>query len=55
MRLVLGNHNDFKNEKTALEHFMQDQGQRVIYILKFRCELNPIERVWEEATHHKIT
>ena len=30
MRLVLGNHADFKHKKTALEHFMQDKGQRAI-------------------------
>ena len=26
MRLVLGAHTDFKYEKTALEHFMQERG-----------------------------
>ena len=45
MRLVLGNHADFKYEKTALEHFMQEKGQRAIYLPKFHYELNPIERV----------
>ena len=49
MRLVLGNHADFKHENTALEHLMQDKGQRAIYLPKFHCELNPIERVWGEA------
>ena len=52
MRLVLGNHDDFKHEKTALEHYMQDQGQRAIYLPKFHCELNPIERVWGEAKRY---
>ena len=52
MRLVLGNHSDFKNEKTALEHFVQGKGQRAIYIPKFHCELNPIERVWGEAKRY---
>ena len=45
MRLVLGNHADFKYEKTALEHFMQEKGQRAIYLPKFHYELNPIDRV----------
>ena len=28
MRLVLGAHTDFKYEKIALEHFMQERGHR---------------------------
>ena len=49
MRLVLGSHAHFKNEKTALEHVVQEKQQRAIYLPKFHCELNPIERVWGEA------
>ena len=52
MRLVLGHHADFKFEKTTLEHFVQEKGQRTIYLPKFHCELNPIERVWEEAKRY---
>ena len=52
MRLVLSGHNDFKYEKTALEHLMADQGQRCYYIPKFHCELNPIERVWGAAKQY---
>ena len=32
MRIVLGSHIDFKNEKKALEYFMQENGHRAIYI-----------------------
>ena len=49
MRIVLAHHADFKYEKTALECLMQEKGQRAIFIPKFHCELNPIERVWGEA------
>ena len=49
MRLVLRSHADFKNEKTAVESLVQEKGQRAIYLPKFHCELNPIERVWGEA------
>ena len=52
MRLVLGSHADFKNEKTALEHVVQEKQQSAIYLPKFHCELNPIERVWGEAKHY---
>ena len=48
-RLVLRSHADFTNEKTALESLVQEKGQRAIYLPKFHCELNPIERVWGEA------
>ena len=52
MRLVLGAHTDFKYEKTALEHFMQERGHRAIFLPKFHCELNSIERVWGEAKRY---
>ena len=52
MRLVLGNHHDFKHEKTALEYFMHERGQRILYLPIFHCELNPIERVWGEAKRY---
>ena len=49
MRLVLASHAEFKNEKTALECLMQEKGERAIFLPKFHCELNPIERGWGEA------
>ena len=52
MRLVLGSHADFKYEKTALEHLIQEKGQRALFLPKFHCELNPIERVWGEAKRY---
>lgn len=45
MHLVLGNHHDFKEEKTIVEHYLLDLG-KVYFIPKFHCEFNPIERVW---------
>ena len=32
MRLILGGHDDFKHEKTALEHLMAAKGHRCYYI-----------------------
>ena len=52
MRLVLGNHDDFKYEKTALEYLIRERGQRMLFVPKFHCELNPIERVWGEAKRY---
>lgn len=52
MALVLGNHHDFKYEKTAIEHLMKGHGFYCFFIPKFHCELNPIERVWGEAKRY---
>ena len=52
MRLILGNHEDFKFEKTALEYLIRGNGQRILFIPKFHCELNPIERVWGESKRY---
>ena len=52
MCLVLGNHADFKYEKTAVEYLLQSKGHRALFLPKFHCELNPIERVWGEAKRY---
>ena len=49
MRLVLGHHYDFQNQKTIVEKYLIGEGFRVVFIPKFHCELNPIERVWGQA------
>ena len=49
MRVVLANHEDFRTEKTLVEHFLQQRGHTVFFVPKFHCELNPIERVWGQA------
>ena len=40
---------DFKYEKTKLENLLANHGYRGIFIPKFHCELNPIERVWAQG------
>ena len=49
MRLALQQMHDFKYEKTKLEHLLTNHGYRGIFIPKFHCELNPIERVWAQG------
>lgn len=45
MRNILAEHDDFKNEKSLLEHFLIDRGHIPVFLPKFHPELNPIERV----------
>ena len=52
MRTILSFHHDFRNEKTLVEQFILDEGHQVVFLPKFHCELNPIERVWGQAKCH---
>ena len=52
MRVILANHEDFRNEKTLVEHYFLSRGHRVFFIPKFHCELNPIERVWGQSKRY---
>ena len=49
MQVILANHDDFRAEKTIIEHFLSSRGHRIHFIPKFHCELNPIECVWGQA------
>ena len=49
MKIVLSLHDDFRTEKTLVEKFLIDEGHKVMFLPKFHCELNPIERVWGQA------
>ena len=49
MRKEISTHSDFQNEKTKLEHFLNDRGHACIMLPKFHCEFNPIERCWGQA------
>ena len=49
MKIVLSFHDDFRTEKTLVEKFLIDEGHKVMFLPKFHCELNPIERVWGQA------
>ena len=52
MRETLGKHEDFKNEKCMLEHFLLEKGHIPIFLPKFHPELNPIERVWAQLKRY---
>ena len=46
---------DFKYQKTKVEELILSRGHRVMFIPKFHCELNPIERVWCHAKQYTRT
>ena len=48
MQQVVGSHPDFKNDKSSIEQFLEEKGCIMYMLLKFHCELNPIERVWAQ-------
>ena len=53
MREVLSSHPDFKNEKSSIERFLEEEKSHIVYMLpKFHCELNPIERVWSQSKRY---
>ena len=52
MRTVLSYHEDFINEKTTVEHYVDSRGHIAVFLPKFHCELNPIERVWGHSKRY---
>lgn len=52
MREILRNHDDFKNEKPRVISYLESKGHTVLFLPKFHPELNPIERVWGQATRY---
>ncbi|GJE94827.1 hypothetical protein PsYK624_110020 [Phanerochaete sordida] len=48
-RRVLFNQPDFAEGETLLETLCRSHGIEIIYLPKFHCELNPIERCWCHA------
>ena len=52
MRKTLKEMHDFKYEKTKVETLVAGRGHRCIFIPKYHCELNPIERVWGHAKQY---
>lgn len=46
MQVILSQHDDFKDEKNALETMLESRGHIAVFLPKFHCELNGIERVW---------
>ena len=52
MRQELGTFDDFQSAKTIIEEEIESKGHMCVFLPKFHCELNPIERVWCHAKKH---
>ena len=52
MQNILAEHDDFKNEKCRVDTFLTSCGHTCVFIPKFHCELNPIERVWAQSKRY---
>ena len=49
MRQKLNEFPDFANQPTILEELVRSRGHICLYLPKYHCELNPIERNWCHA------
>lgn len=49
MCVELASHSDFKEEKSQIEHYLNNRDHGCTLLLKFHCKLNPIERCWAQA------
>ena len=53
MSHVLSLQEDFAQEKSMLQHYIEGRGYICMFLPKFHCELNPIEIVWGFMKYHK--
>ena len=52
MREILAEMDDFKDEKSLIEHYLTERGHIPVFLPKFHPELNPIERVWAQLKRY---
>ena len=52
MRKKLKEMHDFKYEKTKVESAISVCSHRCVFVPKYHCDLNPIERVWGHAKQY---
>ena len=48
MRKTIGEHSDFRDEKSMIERMLIEKAHIPCFLPKFHPELNPIERVWAQ-------
>ena len=52
MRNELASHLDFREEQPEITNFLRRKGHACIFLPKFHCELNPIEKCWAQAKRY---
>ena len=52
LRATLASMEDFKLEKSLIEHFLIKRGHVPAFVPKFHPELNPIETVWAQLKRY---
>ncbi len=55
MRKMISAHPDFRDEQPDIAHFLTRKGHGCIFVFKFHCELNPIEKCWTQAKGYMYT
>ena len=52
MRQEIASHPDFRDEHPEIHSFLKRKGHACIFLPKFHCELNPIEKCWAQAKRY---
>ena len=52
MRKELASHPDFQDEQPEIVNFLKRKGHACLFLPKFHCELNPIEKCWAQAKRY---
>jgi len=52
MRTLIATHADFRDEQPEIAVFLRRNGFGCIFLPKFHCELNPIEKCWSQAKRY---
>ena len=52
MRKELASHSDFRDEQPEIANFLKRKGHACLFLPKFHCELNPIEKCWAQAKRY---
>ena len=54
-RALIATRADFRDEQPEIAHFLRRNGFGCIFLAKFHCELNPIEKCWSHAKRYTWT
>ena len=49
---LLASHPDFRDEQPEISNFLRRKGHACLFLPKFHCELNPIEKCWAQAKRY---